>query len=248
MYRQTTKRSIALSALGTIFGMTLCCASIKLAQADASLPNKLTAEYEVVRGAINLGVIKKTLSRDGDVYRVSSTVEPNPLIKMIAGGEANEEAVFQVTSEGLRSVFYSESRTGKPSHSVNFDWSKRTLTFEADGKVTRTIKVPEIDTVDLSSLPFYLMIKPLKELAGTSIGIVNSKHVGQYTFMKPIAQTIETKDGLVDTWLIEKKRSDSNTRSIKVWVDPSRGNIPVRIQQTKDETVTTFNLKKTAGL
>lgn len=216
--------------------------------AAEDLPNRLTAEYEVVRGAINLGIIKKTLKRDGDIYRVSSTVEPNPLIKMIAGGEANEEAVFQVTESGLRSVFYSESRTGKPSHAVNFDWASRTLTFEADGKITRKIKVPDIDTVDLSSLPFYLMLKPIKELAGTSIGIVNSKHVGRYTFLKPVAETIETDDGPVDTWLIVKQRNDSATRSIKVWVDPNRGNLPVRIQQNKDDTVTTFNLKTTAGM
>ncbi len=242
---RATQRALArvLLALG-LAGTALMTPAI----ADDGLPSRLTAEYEVIRGAINLGTIKKTLKRDGDIYRVSSTVEPNPLIKMIAGGEANEEAVFQVTANGLRSVFYTESRTGKPSHSVNFDWTRRTLTFEADGKITRTINVPNIDTVDLSSLPFYLMLKPLKELAGTSIGIVNSKHVGEYTFLKPIAETIETDDGPVDTWRIEKTRNDSATRSIKVWVDPNRGNLPVRIQQLKDDTTTTFNLKTTAGM
>lgn len=179
------------------------------------LPQQMDFTYTVSRGNIELGEILSTLKKAGDNYQSVTTTRPNSLIKMLGADDIRQETEFSLTADGFASISYLESRSDRPDRRVSFDDANGLIHFsvaagdkDKDGEMrplTHVEKRPDYDTVDIGSLPFYLMTKPIFELSGNRLGIVTGKKIGHYKIEEPVAELMQTPLGELKTWRIENQ-------------------------------------------
>lgn len=190
------------------------------------LPDQMEIVYNVSRGNIDLGVILSSLKKAGDSYQSVTTTRPNSLIKLLGADDVRQETEFQLTESGVNSVSYMESRGDRPVRRVEFDEASGLIRFTVEAQfdgdaadnstdhnaegddrrlLKRIEKTPEYDTIDIGSLPFYLMTKPIAELSGNRLGIVTGKKIGHYQIDEPVAEMMQTADGELLTWRIENQ-------------------------------------------
>jgi len=247
------------------------------------LPDNLKFSYKVSRGNIELGVILNSLIKSGENYRSTTITRPNGFVKLLGADDAHQETEFEIGSDGFLPVSYLEQRSDRPLRRVEFDHQSGLIRFsveatdpdnpDAAGRLLKRVeKAPEYDAIDIGSLPFYLMTKPIFELAGRHIGIVTGKKVGHYKIEKPVSEVVETAMGELTTWRIENQhivtptedypvaagwsgmgvedsiardadRKKKESSSITVWLSPGHNNLPVKIVKRQGKRETTMTLE-----
>ena len=250
------------------------------------LPDQMQFSYKVSRGSIELGVILNSLKKSGENYRSTTITRPNGFVKLLGADDGHQETEFELGSDGFLPVSYLEQRSDRPLRRVEFDHQSGLIRFIVEtndpadpgdpngaGRLLKRVeKAPDYDAVDIGSLPFYLMTKPIFELAGRHIGIVTGKKVGHYKIEEPVSEVVQTAMGELTTWRIENQhivtpteeypfaaswsgmgvedsvardneRKKKESSSITVWLSPSHNNLPVKIVKRQGKRETTMTLE-----
>lgn len=267
----------------TILGAVVCysASAADLFEGGGSLPDQMQFSYKVSRGNIELGVILNSLvKKSGDSFRSTTSTRPNGLVKLLGANDGHQETEFEIGSDGFLPVSYLEQRSDRPMRRVEFDHQSGLIRFsvetndpDASGRLLKRVeKAPDYDTIDIGSLPFYLMTKPIFELAGRHIGIVTGKKVGHYKIEQPVSEVVQTTMGELTTWRIEnqhivtptedyppaagwsgmgvedsvardQQRKKKESASITVWLSPHHNNLPVKIVKRQGKRETTMTLE-----
>ena len=236
IYRQILAGCALLSILST------CAVS---AFAD-TIPDRLVLHYDLFRGATAVAEVQRTIQREGSYYRATSIAEPTGVARLLVSDLLHEESLFAVEGDNVRPLQYFEARDTDSANQTNvmFDWQQRKIQF-SDG---RNLDIPEHEVQDIGSFQVALMVRPIKQLAGQRINLVNIRGIREYRYETPVEEVIDTALGKLRTWRIEKRRLDQPERSVTVWLAMDFGHAPVKVVSRKNDKITTLAITAIEGI
>ena len=221
------------------------------ARAADSTVATYTATYRVDYKGKDAGTAELAVRQlpDGDVYEFKSTVMAKGMLKLVRPKPAIERSLFRVDADGVRPLeFWYEdgSRSGEDNVHAVFDWDRGIATVSG-AEARREMAVPK-GALDRGSLQVARM-RDL-ETAGLvrNYTIADDDSVAEYEYTDDGTATITTKAGAHETRVVTQQRAGSS-RTTRVWFDPSRRFLPVRIEQRREgEVQTALELVKVDGL
>lgn len=214
--------------------------------AAPALPASLELKYVLRYGDLTVGHVTKTLKREPDGrYRHRSHSRPLGAAKVFTSVEWFEEGQFEVVRGAVRPLSFLEYRVGadKPHrHSARFDWKTKQIVYELG-----TVPLPS-GTQDHGSLLYAFMLKPPAAGGGQTIHVSSGKKLRVYQYNEAGSEVLNTVLGGLKTTVIERPPQDQGGEGFRVWLAPTRGNLPVRISTRKRGQETTLELESVNGL
>jgi hypothetical protein len=214
---------LALGALLTLTAGTLHA---------APLAPKTTLYYDVEVAGVPLAEGIETLEQDGKTYRITSEARGKGIVASLYKGAIKRSVHGTVTSQGLRPEEYQDQRGDREPTRAQFDWGRKTVTFNHDGK-SETKPMPA-DAIDRLSFfyQFAFVAVPGHELHYTA---VDGKGTTQFNFAPGVREKLSTALGELDTVKLVKRPDGPGDKQTEVWLAPSLHNLPVRVMVTDSD-------------
>ena len=222
----------------------LLCA-LPLVAADASADELMPFEvsYTWIWHGFTVAESKLQLQKsDGDwVYQSRS--EPQGVGRLMSERPV-QRSLLRVTDGGVQPLTY-QADDGTPSTKrdaeVTYDWSAHRVsgTYE-DQKVDMPL-VPGIQ--DDLSVQIAMMVELLRGRTPDRFSLLDGNSVREYRYVREGEETLQTPVGSLAT-IIYRSQKAGSPRATRFWCAPSRGFIPVRVEQKrKDEVEWTMRIE-----
>jgi hypothetical protein len=205
------------------------------AAADALTP--FTASYSWSwHGAVIAVSTLKLEQRQGDTWIYSSSSEPRGLGNLYPM-RPNLRSVLRVTDQGVQPLSYhaTDGTSGNARGAdVTFDWDARHASGVYEGvKVDLALKSGVQDDLSIQIALLYAL-RQGRTPAGLSM--IDKNSIRDYDYQREGEQTIDTKLGRIDT-VIYASRHPNSPRVTRFWCAPSKGYIPMRVEQKRIDSV-----------
>ena len=224
----------------------LCLLSLAARAAEPPLPTPLELHYVLRYGGLTVGRVTKTLTREADgTYVHRSRSRPEGMARMFTSVEWFEEGRFEVVRGAARPLSFLEYRVGADKshrHSATFDWKTMQIHY-SHGPV---VPLPP-DTQDQGSLFYAFMLHPPTPGSEQTIHISGGKKLNRYRYAETGSETLKTVLGTLPTRIIERRVLKKDDEEFRIWLAPTRDNLPVRIQTIKRGEPTTLELESVSG-
>jgi Protein of unknown function (DUF3108) len=210
-----------------------CAAIAALAVASGATAAPLTAKttlyYDISMAGVVLAEGTETLEQDGKTYRISSEARGKGIVASLYRGAIKRSVSGTVHPQGLRPTEFQDQRADHDPAIAHFDWNKKTITFNHDGK-TETVAMPA-NAIDRLSFFYQFAFMPLP--AGElHVIAVDGKGTTQFDFLAPVREKLATPLGELDTVKLTKRPDGPGDKQTEVWLAPALHNLPVRVLVT----------------
>jgi hypothetical protein len=232
-----------------VIAAALTVAADEASGADASVAT-YTATYRVEYKGKEAGVSDWSVRDLGDGrYEFQARIMPKGMLKLIRPKPTIERSQFRLEGAHYRPLEYwfeDGSRSGEDNWHLVFDWQRRVATVTTM-EARREIAVPDV-ALDIGTLKAAVMRDIAANGAPGPYQIADEDSVGTYEYTDSGPATLQTGVGSLETNLFVQRREGSS-RSTWLWVAPTLGFLPVRIEQRRnDEIQTSFLLQTVSGL
>ncbi|TAK66401.1 MAG: DUF3108 domain-containing protein [Betaproteobacteria bacterium] len=196
----------------------------------AQPPHRLSLIYDVSYNGVVAAELTEVLEHDGKRFSLSSEVRGKGIGALLYRGAAKRWCRGEVTSTGLRPLEYRDQRGDKPATVARFDWARKTLTQEHDGKSETTNMAPPLQD-RLSFLYNFAFqhspeLKPGKEIKVT---LTDGKGLTRFQYNVAGREALKTPAGELETVHLVKQRDSTDDKGTEIWFASSRDYLPVRI-------------------
>jgi len=204
----------------------------------AQPPHKLSLTYDLSYNGVVAAELTEVLEHDGKSFSLSSEGRGVGIGALLYRGAIKRWCRGEVTSAGLRPLEYRDQRGDKPAAVARFDWARKTLTQEHDGKNETTGMVPALQD-RLSFLYNYAFqsspdLKPGKEI---NVTLTDGKGLSHFQYKVAGAETLKTPVGELETVHLVKQRENQDDKGTEIWFASGRDYLPVRILVTDKDGV-----------
>ena len=232
-----------------VMAAALAVAADEARSADGSVAT-YAATYRVEYKGKEAGVSDWSVRHLGDDrYEFMARIMPKGMLKLIRPKPTIERSQFRVEGAALRPLEYwyeDGSRSGEDNWHLVFDWDRRVATVTT-AEARRELAVPDI-ALDIGTLKAAVMRDLAAKGAPGPYEIADQDAVGTYEYTDSGPATLHTGVGSLETQLFVQRRAGSS-RSTWLWVAPTLGFLPVRVEQRRgDEIQTSFVLESVDGL
>jgi Protein of unknown function (DUF3108) len=196
----------------------------------AQPPHKVSLTYDVSYNGVVAAEVTEVLEHDGKTFSLTSEGRGKGIGALLYHGVAKRSCRGEVTSAGLRPLEYRDQRGDKPVNVARFDWVKKTLTQEHDGKIETTNIVPPLQ--DRLSFLYNFAFQPSPELQpGKEIKITVTDGRGLTHFQYSVAgrEVLKTPAGELETVHLVKQLDSKDDKGTEIWFASGRDYLPVRI-------------------
>jgi len=231
-------RTFPLRTLLPSIALLIACLSAPAAEIDPFEPR--SDRYEVSWGSVGLGEGTISLSPlESGCYRYESVTEPLAIVRWTYGSP-REISEFCVVGDRIvpKHFAYSNDKRSKDSFTLDFDWSAHKVKTIKGGEV----KLRELPDNAYDRFVMQLVVKQwlLRNLgvakpAPIELQMVDHRRIKTYRFALTGRERVQTPAGSFDTLLVE--RVNVADTSMRFWVAPERGYIPVKVQRIEDGEV-----------
>ena len=196
----------------------------------AQPPQKLSLSYDVSYNGMAMAELTEVLEHDGKTFSLRSEGRGKGIGALFYRNAAKRWCHGEVTSAGLRPLEYRDQRGDNPATVARFDWGRKTLTQEHDGKNETTPIVPPLQD-RLSFLYSFAFqheseLKPGKEI---KIAVTDGKGVTQMHYSVAGSEVLKTAAGELETVHLVKQREGKDDKGTEIWFASNRDFLPVRI-------------------
>jgi hypothetical protein len=204
------------------------------AQADELKPFEATDAWMWHGMTVAVSTLK--LEHQGDTWVYTSKSSPRGIGKIYSQRPV-QKSVMRLTDNGVQPLSY-DADDGTPSTKrdahVKFDWDngRATGTYE-DNKVDLPLH-PGIQ--DDASVQVELMVELLAGREPQKFQMQYDNTVREGVYLREREESIDTPIGKVDT-IVYGAQKIGSPRVTRFWCAPSRGYIPMRVEQKKDDDV-----------
>ncbi len=220
----------------TVLVLAFCLPTTLAATPAASetLPAPLELHYRLRYNGLTVGHVTKTLAREADGrYRHRSRSRPEGMARLFTTVEWYEEGRFEIVNGEVRPLEFLEYRVGadKPHrHGATFDWKNGKIHYSHG----RSIALPD-GAQDQGSLIFSWMQKLPGKDKPLTLHLSGGKKLKSYRYAQVGTETLRTALGNLHTVIIERpgEAGEKDAETLRVWLAPERGNLPVRIATVK---------------
>lgn len=196
----------------------------------AQPPQKLSLAYDLSYNGVVAAELTEVLEHDGKFFSISSEGRGKGIGALLYRGAAKRSCRGEVTSTGLRPLEYRDQRGDNPVAVARFDWSKKTLTQEHEGKSETTgMTLPLQDRLSfLYKFAFQRApeLKPGKEI---SITLTDGRGLTRFRYTVAGSEMLKTPAGELETVHLVKQRDNQDDKGTEIWFASSRDYLPVRI-------------------
>ncbi|MSQ53619.1 MAG: DUF3108 domain-containing protein [Betaproteobacteria bacterium] len=189
-------------------------------------PQKLNVQYEMSRNGTVMVEVSETLVHDGKTYRIDSDARGKGLFALSNRGNLKRESKGTIEPGGLRPLEFRDQRGDRRPEFARFDWSKREVVEERDGRnETTPIKGPTQDR--LSFLWSFAFVPPKgREIV---IDVADGRGVDRFRYSISGPEKLKTAAGEIDAVKLVKQREPGDDRGTEVWLSVRHHYAPVRI-------------------
>ncbi|MGP1679194.1 MAG: DUF3108 domain-containing protein [Burkholderiales bacterium] len=218
--------------------LTFVCACLYAGACAAQPPHKVSLTYDVSYNGIVAAELTEVLEHDGKTFSLSSEGRGKGIGALLYRGAARRWCRGEIESTGLRPLEYRDQRGDKPAAVAKFDWVRRTLTLEHDGKSETTNMVPALQD-RLSFLYNYAFqsspdLKPGKVIKVT---LTDGKGLTRFQYNVAGREMLNTPAGELETVRLVKQRENKDDKGTEIWFASGRDYLPVRILVVENDGV-----------
>jgi hypothetical protein len=204
----------------------------------AQPPHQLSLNYELSYNGIVAAELKEVIEHDGKKFSITSEGRGKGIGALLYRGAAKRSCRGEITSAGLRPLEYRDQRGDNPVNVARFDWAKKTLTQEHEGKIETTNMVPALQD-RLSFLYNFAFqsapdLKPGKEIKVT---VTDGKGLTQMRYIVAGRELLKTPAGEMETVHLVKQREGKDDKGTEIWFASGRNYLPVRVLVIENDGV-----------
>jgi hypothetical protein len=231
---------------GPLLWLIAALSAASPAAADALTP--FTASYSWSwHGAVIAVSTLKLEQRQGDTWIYSSSSEPRGLGNLYPM-RPKLRSVLRVTDQGVQPLSYHATdgtSANERGADVTFDWDSGRASGVYEGvKVDLPLKSGLQDDLSIQIALLYAL---RQGRAPGDLSMIDKNSIRDYSYLREGTQTIDTKLGRIDTVVYASHHAGS-PRVTRFWCAPSRGYVPVRVEQKRIDSVEwTLEIQTLAG-
>ncbi len=196
----------------------------------AQPPHRVRLTYDLSYNGIVAAELTEVLEHDGKRFSLTSEGRGKGMGALLYRGVAKRSCRGEITGTGLRPLEYRDQRGDKPAAVAKFDWVKKTLTQERDGKSETAAMVPALH--DRLSFLYNFAFQASPQLQpGREIKVTLTDGKGLTRFQYKVAGTemLKTPAGELETVRLVKQRENKDDKGTEIWFATRRDYLPVRI-------------------
>ena len=206
-----------------------------------------TAEYDVIRNDLNLGVTKRQLIKhDAHSLEFLSRTEPEGLVALLISDVFDERSVIQLDASGVRPLEYTYQQSGgktKKSFKAEFDWDKHQLHRSNSNE---TDALPD-NTQDLLSFQLAILDGLYKKQHHFNFTIVDHKRIQEHQLDYSGMERLPGSNGGLNVLRLDHKDTRKKDH-FTFWCAEKYHYLPVRIQKVEhDGDVVLLKLRRFNG-
>ncbi|MGH8207015.1 MAG: DUF3108 domain-containing protein [Steroidobacteraceae bacterium] len=211
----------------------LCVLAAPARAAEALQPFEVSYVWQWHGAPVALSTIDLA-HRDGDVWAYTSSTKPRGIGRLYPM-RPHLQSIMRISAQGVQPLHFVATGSGR-SHDANvvFDWDTGRVTGIYEGARIDLPTQPGIQD-DLS-----VQIALLVQLQGGRMPDraleINRNSVREYDYRREQQQTLDTALGPIDT-IVYAIHHAGSPRTTRFWCAPSKGFIPMQVQQTRLDRV-----------
>jgi hypothetical protein len=189
-------------------------------------PQKLSVQYETSRNGTVMVEVSETLTHDGKTYHIDSDARGKGLFALANRGSVKRASRGTVEAGGIRPLEFRDQRGDRQAEFARFDWAKRQVVEERDGKSEATpIKGAMQDR--LSFLWSFAFTPPGG--AEIALDVADGRGVSRFRYAISGPEVLKTPAGEFEAIKLVKQREPGDDRGTEVWLAVSHQFAPVRV-------------------
>jgi len=215
--------------------LAACCAGLA-AGAGADELKPFTASYSWTWHGMNVAVTTVRLEQHGDHWQYSSQSAASGIGRMLSLAPKTV-SVLQISGADVQPLSYQgDDGSGSDKRTVNvtYDWQHQRVTGVYEDTPVDLALTPGVQ--DDSSIQIALMAALLHGRTPDHFTVLDKNAVRAYQYRREGEATLHTPLGDVATVIYSSARANS-PRVNRYWCAPSRGFIPLRVQQKRGDEV-----------
>jgi hypothetical protein len=197
---------------------------------SAQPPHKVSLTYDLSYNGVVAAELTEVLEHDGKSFSLNSEGRGKGIGALLYRGAAKRSCRGEVTSTGLRPLEYREQRGDKPAAVARFDWIKKTLTQEHEGRSETTSIVPPLQDRLSFLYDFAFQHSPeWKPGMEIKIAVTDGRGLTQFQYIVAGSEMLKTPAGELQTVHLVKQREGKDDKGTEIWFASGRDYLPVRI-------------------
>ena len=223
----------------TRFVLALALAQTCGAPAGADELKPFEASYAWKWHGVTVAISSLKLERQsGELWAYSSKSEPRGLVSAFRSERPTQLGIVRIADELVQPLSYQAedgTHATKRDADVKFDWvqSHASGVYE-DTPIDMQLKP---GTQDDLSVQLAMFVQLLKGKTPANILLISKNNsVREYRYSRESDATIDTPIGPVATVIYRSER-DGSRRVTRYWCAPSKGYLPMRVEQKKNNSV-----------
>ena len=209
--------------------LLICCASV----AQAELPLRIEAGYDILKQGIKLAEVREVFIRSGDRYQVESVTRPVGLLALFQPETIVVTSEGDITEKGLQPLHFSyrRVRNAEKDAKADFDWQRNELTLNTPSGI-RLLSLPP-GTQDRLSIMYQFAIAPPHGKLHLSFHMTNGHKVEEYHYQLNPTHTVEVPFGKLRSYYLYTLPQKTAWKS-EVWLAADHGYMPCKVVVTED--------------
>jgi hypothetical protein len=192
----------------------------------AAVPQRVTLHYDVSQNGTTMVEATETLEHDGRNYRIRSEWEGKGVFALIARGKAVRSSEGTIEARGLVPRQFRDQRGDGPVGVARFEWSKKLLVREREGKV-ETESLPE-QAQDRLSFGYGFAFSPPTG-SEITVFIADPKGMSRHRYAVAGREVLKTAAGDFEALKLVKQRDPDDKRITEIWLAVKRNYLPIRV-------------------
>ncbi len=190
-------------------------------------PQRVSAQYQLLKDGQPVAVVDETFTRSGDRYRIESETKGVGIFALLVKGSVRLVSSGEVTKKGLRPLHFEHHRGADPARTIyaDFDWPANSLDLRHDG-ATETVALQPGSQDRLSLMYQFMFLR--RRPADLVFYMTNGKKLDQYRYRRVGVETLTTPAGPLRT-LHYSRQHEPDEDGTEVWLAMDRHYFPVRV-------------------
>jgi len=189
-------------------------------------PQRLSVQYETSRNGTVMVEVSETLIHDGKTYQIDSDARGKGLFALANRGSVKRASRGTVESGGIRPLEFRDQRGDRPPEFARFDWAKRQVVAEREGKSEATpIKGAMQDRLSF----FWSFAFTPPSGAEIALDVADGRGVSRFRYAISGPEKVKTPAGEFEAIKLVKQRDPGDDRGTEVWLAVRHHFAPVRV-------------------
>lgn len=214
--------------------LLLACALLPAAHADAAVPQKVEARYNLSVNGVPAAVMHETFELRENAYRIVSETRAIGVLALVQRRPGVLTSTGSVRHDGLRPHTFDGMRGTRDARRVHadFDWAAAELKLAHDGR-SETVALPEGTQDRLSAMYQFLFLAP-EQLKNLSFAMTNGRKIDQYHYVIGPDTSLNTPLGAIAVIHLVKRHAADETAT-EIWLARERNLLPVKMRIVEDD-------------